>query len=115
MDQTPVWLDIASTTKTLDRVGSKKVSALIPRGNPREKFTVIQACSETGDKLPPAVIMNSAKQKFRIALVNGVLVFKNPGTLIANSNIMSKWIEIMPKGGCLTIPGYRDRSTCGRQ
>lgn len=95
MDQTPVWLNIGSTGRTVDKKGKKNISALTPPGNPREKLSVILACDEAGNKLAPAVIMKSGKAKARIRLVNGVLVFNNPKTSMANSNIMSQWIKIM--------------------
>lgn len=95
VDQTPVWLDIGSTGKTVDQRGKVNISAIIPPGNSREKLTVILAADETGRKLPPAIIVKSSRKLSRISLMNGVLVFHNPKTSMANSDIMSKWIKIM--------------------
>lgn len=94
MDQTPVWLNIGSTGRIVDFKASKCVQTVIPSGNAREKCTVILACDQTGQKLPPCMIVRSTKKKARISLKNGVLVFNNPGTSMANSNIMSQWIKL---------------------
>ena len=100
MDQTPVWLNIGSTGKTVDFRGDKQVSATIPNGNPHEKYSIILACTETGGKYPPAIIAKSNRKKLRVSLHNGILVFHNPKTSMANSDIMSKWVQVMlPKDG----------------
>ena len=95
MDQTPVWMDAGSTGRTVEKRGCKNVHALVPDGNPREKYSVILACDSEGNKLAPAVIAKSTRKKPRLSLVNGVLVFNNPGTSMANSRIMSQWTKII--------------------
>ena len=95
MDQTPVWFTIGSTGKTVEVKGKQTVSSVAPPGNPREKVSVILACTETGDKLPPAIIVKTAKKNGYTTMVNGVLVFFNPISSMANSNIMSEWISVM--------------------
>ena len=98
MDQTPVWLSIGSTGKTVDIKGSKNVNGYIPKGvNPKEKISVILACDSKGGKLPPAIIVKSGIRAKPFEYMNGVLVFNNPKTSMANSDIMSKWIEMTIK------------------
>ena len=105
MDQTPVWLSIGSTGKTVDIKGSKNVNGYLPKGvNPREKISVILACDSKGEKLPPAIIVKSGVRAKPFEYLNGVLVFNNPKTSMANSDIMSKWIE-------LTIPFEDNKKT----
>jgi len=107
VDQTPVWLNMASSgLKTIDSKGAKKVTMLRPEGNPREKVSIILACSRNGKKLPPAIVVKSGRQKPRLRLVNGVLVFMNPATSMCNSRIMTQWMQIMmsdTKSKCLLI------------
>ncbi len=96
MDETPVWLSIGSTGQTVETTGSKKVSAIMPVSyHTRVKYSVILACDSEGNKLAPAVIAESGKNKPRISLVNGVLVFHNPGTSMSNSRITSQWMKII--------------------
>ena len=69
-----------------------------PGGNPREKVSVILGCHNDGGKLPPAIIVKSTSTKIQnayIELINGVLVFHNPRTSMANSDIMQRWIRLM--------------------
>ena len=96
MDQTPVWLNAQHYDYTIDNVGAKSVPVRTNplNANPREKVTVILACSSTGQKLPPAIIVNSAAKKPRVRLLNDMLVFYQPGTSMANQDIMSKWIQV---------------------
>jgi hypothetical protein len=85
MDQTPVWMSIGSTGKTIAVKGSKSIKGYLSKGvNPREKITVILACDSKGHKLPPAVIVKSGKTAPSIQYSNGVLVFNNPKTSMAN-------------------------------
>lgn len=117
VDQTPVWLNIGSSGHTVDLKGSKKVSGIIPPGNPKEKLTVILACDESGNKFPPAVIARSNRKKPRITLNNGVVVFNNPKTSMANSKIMSQWLKIMlgkesgKQGTILIMDSFRGHLT----
>ena len=100
MDQTPVWFNtLHLPDRTLDLRGNQKISARVEAGaNLREKVTVILACSRRGDKLPPALVVQSHSRRLRrarIQLVDGVMVFHNPGTYMANSDIMQRWIRAM--------------------
>lgn len=100
MDQTPIWLNTLHLQgRTVDQRGKAKVCARVEAGaNLREKVTVILACSRRGNKLPPALVVHSQSKRFqraRIQLVNGVIIFHNPGTSMANSDIMSRWVRIM--------------------
>ena len=58
VDQTPIWRNtLDADGKTVDIKGSKKIITRIQRGNPREKISVILACSQDGEMLPPAVFI----------------------------------------------------------
>jgi hypothetical protein len=96
MDQTAVWLNAQHLEHTLNKKGAFQVP--IQKNpmnfNPREKISVILACSSMGKKLPPAIIVKSGGSRPRMTLLNGVLVFHQPGTSMANQDIMCKWIEI---------------------
>jgi hypothetical protein len=94
MDQTPVWLNIGCTGKTIHHKGAKEVIGYTQQGvNPREKISVILACDSKGGKLPPAIIVKSGVRAEPFEYMNGVLVFNNPKTSMANSSIMSEWIK----------------------
>jgi hypothetical protein len=99
VDQTPVWWNAINDTRTVSIRGQRKVTVTrSPNANPREKVSVILACHRDGRKLPPAIIMKSNRttlQRARIKLINGVLVFMNPRTSMANSDIMQRWIRLM--------------------
>jgi hypothetical protein len=99
VDQTPVWWNaLLANTKTLDHRGRKQITTTMSQpGNPREKISVILACSRSGQKLPPAIVVQSHRQfkQARIQLIHGVLVFWNPGTSMCNGDIMRRWIAIM--------------------
>jgi hypothetical protein len=101
VDQTPVWWnDLSRQQKTITTKGTRKVlvQQLQHNANPREKVSVILACTRDGRKLPPAIIVKTDKthlKRARIKLVNGVLVFLNPRTSMANSDIMQRWIRLM--------------------
>ena len=48
--------------------------------------------------MQPALVVHSQSKRFqraRIQLVNGIIVFHYPGTSMANSDIMSRWVRIM--------------------
>lgn len=113
MDQTPVWMSIGSTGKTVHFKGAKNVAAYLPKGiNPREKISVILACDSEGEKLPPAIIVKSGKRAPPIEYINEVLVFNNPKTSMANSDIMSSWIEkIAPDKSLLILDSFRGHLT----
>ena len=86
--------------KTVDIKGSKKVITGIQKGNPREKISVILACSQDGGMLPPAMIVQSSSntkhpKRARLKLINDVITFLHPNTSMANSDIMSRWIRIV--------------------
>jgi hypothetical protein len=96
----------SSGLKTIDSKGAKKATMLRPEGNPREKVIIILACSRDGKKLPPAIVVKSGRQKPRLRLVNGVLVFMNPATSMCDSRIMTQWMQITmsdTKSKCLFI------------
>ena len=101
VDQTPIWWNtLDASSKTVDMKGSKKVINRIQKGNPREKISVILACSQDGEMLPPAMIVSYSTTKMqpkraRIKLINRVITFINPNTSMANSDIMSRWIRIV--------------------
>ena len=101
VDQTPIWWNtLDPDSKTVDIERSKKVTRRIQRENPREKISVILACSQDGEMLPPAMIVSYSTTKMqpkraRIKLINRVITFINPNTSMANSDIMSRWIRIV--------------------
>ena len=101
VDQTPVWWNcMQDKQRTVSIKGQRTVRAIksLPGTNPREKVSVILACYRDGRKLPPAIIVKSSSAKHtraRIKLINGVLVFMNPRTSMANSDIMQRWIKII--------------------
>jgi hypothetical protein len=95
MDETPVWLNCASTNKIVALKGTKDIFCIRPPGSNHEKATVILAVHKDGTKLPPAVIVKSNSKKPRIKLVNGVLVFYNPKTSMSNHRITKQWIQVM--------------------
>ena len=76
--------------------GSKKIITRVQRGgNPREKISVILACSQDGGMLPPAMIVQSLSntkhpKRARMKSINGAITFLNPNTSMANSDIMSR-------------------------
>jgi hypothetical protein len=110
MDQTPVWMSIGSTGKSVD---FKDVSAYLPKGiNPREKISVILACDSEGEKLPPVIIIKSGKRAPPIEYINDVLVFNSPKTSMANGNRMSSWIEkLVPDKRLLILDSFRGHLT----
>ena len=61
----------------------------------KEKVTVVLACNQAGDKLPPCIVVKSNSQKpVRPKLINGILVFFNPKTSMMNSDLMTKWLKV---------------------
>ena len=123
VDQTPVWWNaMCEKQKTIDSTGKRKILARVSNGNPREKVSVILACSQTGEKLPPAIIVKSNSTRLkraRIKLVDGVMIFQNPKTSMANSDIMERWIRtMMPtvtegKKNVLILDSFRGHLTDG--
>lgn len=88
------------------------MSVIAPPGNLREKYSVILACGSNGEKLPPAVIAASTGSNPRTSIKNGILVFSNPGTSMANSTIMSHWIQLMvPNDSLLVLDSFRGHLT----
>ncbi len=102
VDQTPFWWNSSSgTQRTIDQKGTRKVTTRIHPGNPREKVSVILACTQDGYKFPPALVVRKDCQHWkraRIKLIHGVLFFMNPKTSMCNSDIMQRWIRIMMGG-----------------
>lgn len=111
VDQTPVWFSIGSTGKTVDAKGSKAVACKC-HSNSRDRVTVILACGEDGFKLPPAIIVKSNRRELRVTLVDGVLVFENPKTAMANSEIMAKWVDlVVPTNTLLILDSFKGHLT----
>ena len=92
VDQTPVWLNMNDGRKTVDVKGASAISALRPDGSHRAKVSVILACTQSGKKLPPAVVFQTGKKKGFVEHRNGIHAYHNPSTSMCNSRIMSDWV-----------------------
>lgn len=106
VDQTPVWWNaLGSQQRTITTKGTRNVlvKQLQQQTKPRDKVSVILACMRDGRKLPPAIIVKTDRthlKRARIKLLNGVLIFLNPRTSMANSDIMQRWVRLMMSDEC---------------
>ncbi|KAI3642693.1 hypothetical protein MP228_005006 [Amoeboaphelidium protococcarum] len=94
VDQTPVWFD-HPPSKVIDHRGAKQVYCKSMVSNLREKATVVLAVRQDGYKLPPLVVVKTSQKRFRLKLVNGVMLFLNPRSSMMNSDLMSKYMKLI--------------------
>ena len=59
----------------------------------------------------PALIVNSAAGRPRVRLHNGLLVFHQPGTSMANQKIMEQWLKVYFNRSSTPLPTSASRPT----
>ncbi len=110
-----MWFNMNDQLRTIDHKNSKRVIVLKHPGNPREKMTVILACFQSGNKLPPAIVVESHKNKDRISIKNSVLIFHHPKTSMMNCDLVTKWLKIImekqPEKRMLIMDSFRGHLT----
>ena len=94
MDQTPVWFNM-TPYRVVNPIGSKKTIVKIPGSTKLDKVTVCLTVRKDGLKLPPLIVFQSSRRNASFERIGNVYICKNSKTSMMNSELVSRWLEIL--------------------